>query len=51
MSVFYTIFLDCNFINKDDEKVKNVLDLISRRWLSQAFSADIIKGIDCLKDN
>ena len=51
MSVFYAIFLDCNFINKEDEKVNNVLDLISRRWINQEFSADIIKGIDCLKNN
>ena len=48
MSVFYTIFLDCDFIDKDDEKVKNVLDLISKRWLSQSFSSDILKGFDDL---
>ena len=51
MSVFYTIFLDCNYINKDDEKVRNILDLIAKRWLSQAFSADILKGFDNIKYN
>ena len=51
MSVFYTIFLDCNCINKDDEKVKNILDLIAKRWLSQAFSGDILKGFDNINYN
>ena len=46
MSVFYTIFLDCNFIDKDDERVHNVLDMISKRWLNQSYSADIMKGFD-----
>ena len=48
MSIFYTIFLDCNFIDKDNEKVRDILDLISKRWLSQSFSSDILKGFDDL---
>ena len=51
MSVFYAIFLDCNFINKDDEKVNNVLNLIVKKWLNQSFSSDIMKGLDNLNYN
>ena len=48
MSIFYTMFLDCDYIDKDDEKVHDILDLISKRWLSQSFSGDILKGFDDL---
>ena len=51
MSDFYAIFLDCNFINKDDEKVNNVLNLIVKKWLDQSFSSDIMKGLDNLNYN
>ena len=45
MSVFYAIFLDCHFINKDDEEVKKVLSLISKKWIQQSFSNSIMQGI------
>ena len=41
MPIFYEIFLDCHFINKDDEKVKNVRNLISKKWVHQTFSCII----------
>ena len=48
MSIFYSIFLDCHFINKDDEKVNHVLNLISKKWVNQSFSSTIMKGIDSI---
>ena len=51
MSVFYAVFLDYNFINKDDEKLNNVLNLISKKWLNQSFSRNIMKGLDNLNYN
>ncbi len=52
MSVFYAIFLDCHFINKDDEKVNNSLNLITKKWINQNFSGNIMKGIisDAIKE-
>ena len=46
MSIFYAVFLDCYFINKDDEKVHKVLNLISKKWLQQSFSNSIMEGIE-----
>ena len=48
MSVFYAIFLDCHFINKDDEEVNKILNLISKKWVHQSFSSSIMKGIDSM---
>ena len=45
MSVFYAIFLDCHFINKDDEEVNKILNLISKKWVHQSFSSSIMEGI------
>ena len=45
ISVFYAIFLDCHFINKDDEEVNKVLTLISKKWVHQSFSSSIMQGI------
>ena len=43
--------MDCNFINKDGEKLNNVLNLISKKWLNQSFSRNIMKGLDNLNYN
>ena len=51
MSVFYAIFLDCYFINKDDEEVNKVLNLISKKWVHQSFSKSIMQGIYSLDLN
>jgi hypothetical protein len=48
MSIFYALFLDCNFINKDDEEVNKVLNLISKKWVHQTFSSSIMQGIDSM---
>ena len=51
MSIFYAVFLDCYFINKDDEKVHKVLNLISKKWLQQSFSNSIMEGIENINYN
>ena len=48
MSIFYAIFLDCHFINKDDEEVNKVLNLISKKWVHQTFSSTIMEGINSM---
>ena len=45
ISAFYAIFLDCHFINKDDEEVNKILNLISKKWVHQSFSSSIMEGI------
>ena len=51
MSVFYAIFLDCHFINKDDEEVNKVLSLMSKKWVHQSFSCSIMQGINSMNYN
>ena len=48
MTMFYVIFLDCYFINKEDGEVKNLLNLISKKWAHQTFSSTIMQGIDSI---
>ena len=49
-SVFYITFLDCHLINIEDEKVNNVLNLISMKWIDQSFSNSIMEGMDNLNN-
>ena len=48
ISIFYAIFLDCHFINKDDKEVNKILSLISKKWVHQSFSSSIMQGIDSM---
>lgn len=48
ISIFYAIFLDCHFINKDDKEVNKILNLISKKWVHQSFSSSIMQGIDSM---
>ena len=51
MSVFYAVFLDCNNINKDYEKYHDALNIISKKWINQYISTDIMKEFENINYN